>query len=151
VDLITQFISRYRKEYDFYEQACRMVAQVLDANLQSAGIRSIVTSRAKNPQRLESKVRQRDKAQVYKTIEDIFDDIVDLAGVRVALYFPAEREEVGRTIRTLFTVLDAPKKFPVVADGLKKRHIRSAFQAIGPLTIVFGYRSRPLTNLKRDT
>ncbi len=112
MDLITQFISRYRKEYDFYEQACRMVSQVLDANLQSAGIRAIVTSRAKNPQRLETKVRQREKTRAYNTVEEIFDDIVDLAGVRVALYFPAEREEVGRTIRTLFALVDEPKNFP---------------------------------------
>ena len=102
MDLISQFISRYRKEYDFYEQACRMTAQVLDSNLQSAGIRAIVTSRAKNPVRLETKVRQRSQSHSYSSVEDIYDDIVDLAGVRVALYFPAERGEVGRIIRSLF-------------------------------------------------
>jgi ppGpp synthetase/RelA/SpoT-type nucleotidyltranferase len=115
LDLIGQFISRYRKEFDFYEQACRMTAQVLDSNLQSAGIRAIVTSRAKNPLRLETKVRQRSKSNDYETVDSIYDDIVDLAGVRVALYFPAERGEVGRIIRSLFVPVAEPKEFPTTA------------------------------------
>lgn len=115
MDLISQFISRYRKEYDFYEQACRTTAQVLDSSLQSAGIRAIVTSRAKNPVRLETKVRQRAQTHSYSSVEDIYDDIVDLAGVRVALYFPAERGEVGRIIRALFVLVADPKEFPTAA------------------------------------
>lgn len=115
LDLISQFISRYRKEYDFYEQACRMTAQVLDSNLQSAGIRAIVTSRAKNPVRLETKVRQRSQSNGYGSVDEIYEDIVDLAGVRVALYFPAERSEVGRIIRSLFVPVADPKEFPTAA------------------------------------
>lgn len=115
MDFISQFIARYRKEYDFYEQACRMTAQLLDAHLQSGGIRAIVTSRAKNPLRLETKVRQRAKTHDYRSVEDIYDDIVDLAGVRVALYFPAERREVGRIIQSLFVAVAPPKEFPTSA------------------------------------
>lgn len=40
------------------------------------------------------------------------EDIVDLSGVRVALYFPAEREEVGRIIKSLFVPVVEPKEFP---------------------------------------
>ncbi len=105
MDLIAQFVARYRKEFDFYEQSSRMVAQVLDSNLQSAGVRAIVTSRAKHPTRLEAKVRQRAKKNAYASIDEIYDDIVDLAGVRVALYFPGEREEVGRIVKSLFVLV----------------------------------------------
>ena len=122
MDLISQFVARYRKEYDFYEQACRMTAQVLDSNLQSTGVRAIVTSRAKNPARLEVKVRQRSVKNSYQTVDDIYEDIVDLAGVRVALYFPAEREEVGRVIRSLFVLVTDPKEFPTPGQpSYKKR------------------------------
>lgn len=122
MDLISQFVARYRKEYDFYEQACRMTAQVLDTNLQSTGVRAIVTSRAKNPSRLEVKVRQRSTKAPYQTVDQIYDDIVDLAGVRVALYFPAEREEVGRVIRSLFILASEPKEFPTPGQpSYKKR------------------------------
>jgi hypothetical protein len=44
MDLIEQFVSRYRKEYDFYDQAARQGAQLVEQNLQTAGIRAIVTS-----------------------------------------------------------------------------------------------------------
>lgn len=111
MDLISEFIQRYRKEYDFYEQACRMVAQALEENLRSEGIRAIVTSRAKNPARLESKIRQRALKHQYPDVSSIFDDIVDLAGVRVALYFPGESEEVGRIIESLFDNASEPKIF----------------------------------------
>ncbi|WP_228533515.1 RelA/SpoT domain-containing protein [Pseudomonas sp. UFMG81] len=122
MDLIAEFIARYRKEYDFYEQACRMVAQALEANLRSAGVRAIVTSRAKNHTRLEAKVRQREIKRQYQNVSAIFEDIVDLAGVRVALYFPGERQEVGRIVRSLFDLTEDPKDFPTTADpSYKKR------------------------------
>ncbi|MFM0648102.1 RelA/SpoT domain-containing protein [Paraburkholderia bryophila] len=122
MDLISQFVARYRKEFDFYEQSSRMAAQVLDSNLQSAGVRAIVTSRAKSPARLEEKVRQRALNKSYSSVDDIYEDIVDLAGVRVALYFPAEREEVGRIVRSLFVLVAPQKDFPTAAKpSYKKR------------------------------
>ena len=121
MDLITEFIGRYRKEFDFYEQSCRMVAQILEANLRSAGVRAIVTSRAKNPTRLEEKVRQRSGKANYKSVDDIYKDIVDLAGVRVALYFPGERDEVGKIVRSLFLLVDEPKEFPTTAQPTYKK------------------------------
>ncbi|MGE8217311.1 MAG: hypothetical protein ACN6RD_14035 [Stenotrophomonas maltophilia] len=122
MDLISEFIARYRKEFDFYEQSCRMVAQILEANLRSAGVRAIVTSRAKNPTRLEEKVRQRSTSASYKSVDDIYTDIVDLAGVRVALYFPGERLEVGKIVQHLFSLANAPKEFPTNAlPTYKKR------------------------------
>lgn len=110
--LIEEFIARYRKEYDFYDQAARLIAQLLDSSLQSAGIRSIVTSRAKAPSRLEDKVRKRSSGHNYDKLDDIYADIVDLAGVRVALYFPGERDQVGRLISDLFNEVAEPIPFP---------------------------------------
>lgn len=112
MDLITCFIARYQKEYDFYDQAARLVAQLLEGNLQSGGIRAIVTYRAKSPSRLEEKVRKRDAEKKYSRIEGVYKNIVDLAGVRVALYFPAEREQLGKIVRELFLLYDDPKEFP---------------------------------------
>jgi ppGpp synthetase/RelA/SpoT-type nucleotidyltranferase len=104
--LIEEFIARYRREFDYYDQTARLIAQALDSNLQAAGIRSMVTSRAKSPARLEAKVRQRARTKTYATLEDISADIVDLAGARVALYFPGERDQVDRLVRQLFTLLE---------------------------------------------
>jgi ppGpp synthetase/RelA/SpoT-type nucleotidyltranferase len=110
--LVEDFIGRYRKEFDFYDQAARLVAQTLDVSLQAAGIRSIVTSRAKSVSRLESKVRQRMNAKELTSVEDIYNDIIDLAGARVALYFPAERQPVDTLIKGMFVVTAPAKEFP---------------------------------------
>ncbi len=112
MDLIADFLTRYRKEYDFYDQAARLVSQMLQGSLQAAGIRSMVTSRAKAVGRLEAKVRQRAAAKNYASVDDIYSDIVDLAGTRVALYFPAERAQVDSMIKSLFILVEPPKEFP---------------------------------------
>jgi len=110
--LVEDFITRYKKEYDFYDQAARLVSQLLERNLQSAGIRAMVTFRAKSPSRLEIKVRQRSIEKNYQNLDDIYKDIVDLAGVRVALYFPGERDQVGKIVLQLFILDEDPKEFP---------------------------------------
>ncbi len=108
---IDEFIGRYRKEYDFYDQAARLVAQLLEARLQAAGVRAMVTFRAKAVGRLESKVRDRAKRKNYLTVDDIYSDIPDLAGARVALYFPAQRNQVELLINEIF-VVGQTKLFP---------------------------------------
>lgn len=113
MSLIEQFIDQYRREYDYYDTSSRIVAQQIESKLEASGIRAIVTWRAKNLLRLKTKVENRNASREikYATVEEIFDDIVDLAGVRVALYFPADRENVDAIIRDQF-VLDESKSFP---------------------------------------
>jgi ppGpp synthetase/RelA/SpoT-type nucleotidyltranferase len=121
VGLIEDFIARYTKEYDFYDRAGRIAAQSLEADLQAAGVRSIVTSRAKSISRLEEKCRKRvrDRGD-YSSVDAIFEDIVDLAGVRVALYFPAERDQVDGAIARLFHLISPKKIFPEKAFPEKR-------------------------------
>lgn len=91
--------------------AGRVAAQQLEGRLHASGIRAIVTSRAKNPDRLVDKIKKRSKDKLYKSVNDIYDDIVDLSGIRVALYFPAERNEVDKIIRDQFLLLQEAKIF----------------------------------------
>jgi ppGpp synthetase/RelA/SpoT-type nucleotidyltranferase len=119
MSLIDDFISRYTKEYDFYYQAGRLAAQKLESSLREAGVRSIVTDRAKSISRLREKCQQRDIDRGgYTSIEEIYEDIVDLAGVRIALYFPAECDQVDGTIVRLFNMVGPKKEFP---DPTKSR------------------------------
>jgi ppGpp synthetase/RelA/SpoT-type nucleotidyltranferase len=60
VGYIEDFISRYTKEFDFYDQAARLAARKIEGTPQAAGIRCIVTSRAKSISRLRDKCRQRE-------------------------------------------------------------------------------------------
>jgi len=113
MDLINQFMENYKKKILFFETAGRLAAAQLEEALQAAGIRSIVTSRAKNPARLKSKVLRRNakRTEPYKNMKEIYEDIVDLAGVRVSLYFPGDRDKVNTLIRRLFQISET-KQFP---------------------------------------
>lgn len=113
MELINQFIDNYKKKYTFYETAGHLAALQLENALQAAGIRAIVTSRAKNAGRLKNKVIRRNTGREipYKNVQEIYEDIVDLSGVRVSLYFPGDRDKADALISDLFTILEV-KQFP---------------------------------------
>ena len=113
MDLVSQFIENYKKKIPFYESAGRLAAAQLESILQSAGIRAMVTSRAKNPDRLKAKVTRRNtrRAAPYKNMREIYDDIADLCGVRVSLYFPGDRNKTGDVIADQFDIINI-RHFP---------------------------------------
>lgn len=59
--IIEEFVQHYKKEHDFYEMVSKLVAQQMESSLHEAGIRAIVTYRAKNPERLLAKLYQRNE------------------------------------------------------------------------------------------
>ena len=128
MDLIDDFINQYIKEYDYYDNTCRIASQQISQRLQRSGIRAIVTHRAKSPERLRNKLTQRMKEKKYKCEQDIYDDIVDFAGVRIALYFPSEITEVEKIIYNQFILLEKPIIFPGKKTSKKKRHIDSVYK-----------------------
>ena len=111
MSLIDSFLQRYAKEYDFYNELAQRVAMICETIIQRSGIRAIVTYRAKKPDSLREKLIKRNSTKKYQSIEQIYKDIVDLSGVRIAVYFPGDREEIGRLIESEFTT-DKVKRFP---------------------------------------
>ena len=111
MSIVEKFLERYSKEYDYYLEAAKLCAQQCENGLERNGIRAIVTFRAKRPDRLKDKLEKRNDVKRYKRVEDIYKDIVDLAGVRIAIYFPGDKEEVDKFIQSNFNVLHT-KKFP---------------------------------------
>jgi ppGpp synthetase/RelA/SpoT-type nucleotidyltranferase len=111
MQLIDEFIEQYKKQYDFYSELARMGCKNLESELSKRGIKAIVSSRAKRPDRLKDKLRQRTDDKKYTSLDDIYKDIVDLAGVRVALYFPSDRDLVDEIVNNQFNVLKT-KVFP---------------------------------------
>ncbi len=55
--------------------------------------------------------RNSEREEPYKTANEIYEDIVDLSGVRVSLYFPGDREKTDALINDLFVLLET-KQFP---------------------------------------
>ncbi len=109
--LISEFIDDYKSKIGHYEHLAQTCACQCESALKRQGLRALVTSRAKKLDSLASKVETRAKEKAYQSIDEIYEDIVDLAGVRVALYFPGDREEVDHFIRSHFNV-DQVKDFP---------------------------------------
>ena len=113
MELINQFIEDYKSKFNYYDMAARLGAKLLEEALRSSGIRAMVTSRTKNPSRLKVKVEQRSRKRgvFYQTLAEIYEDIADLSGVRVSLYFPGDREKADKVINTLFAVREI-RSFP---------------------------------------
>ncbi len=118
MSIVDQFIKQYNKEYDFYQELAKRVANKLEEQIVKRGIKAIVNHRAKRVDRLKEKLDKRDDTKKYKTIDDISTDIVDLAGVRASLYFPSEREVIDEIVNDIFVVTDK-KKFPIDAHKPK--------------------------------
>lgn len=113
MELINQFIEDYKSKLNYYDMAARLGAKLLEEALRSSGIRAMVTSRAKNPSRLKVKVEQRSRKRgvPYQTMTEIYEDIADLSGIRVSLYFPGDREKADKVINTLFSIRET-RSFP---------------------------------------
>jgi ppGpp synthetase/RelA/SpoT-type nucleotidyltranferase len=111
MNVIKRFLERYSREYDYYLEAAKLCAQQCEDGLERNGIRAIVTYRAKRPDRLKDKLEKRNESKKYKRVEDIYKDIVDLGGIRIAIYFPGDKDEVDKFIQSNFNVLNK-KNFP---------------------------------------
>jgi ppGpp synthetase/RelA/SpoT-type nucleotidyltranferase len=130
-ETVEQFITHYQREYDYYSQVAKICANQSESKLESSGIRAIVTFRAKRADKLYDKLIKRDIEKKYQTIDDIYNDIVDLAGVRIAMYFPGDMPEIDKLIHNKFNV-QRIKEFPEIGKvrngktfiGYKAKHYR---------------------------
>jgi len=111
MDVIELFLQQYSKEYDYFYELAKRVASMCETLLQRNGIHAVVTYRAKRPDSLKQKLIKRNETKSYQRIEQIYQDIADLAGVRIATYFPGDRREIARLIEAEF-LTDKAKYFP---------------------------------------
>lgn len=109
--VIQEFIEDYKENLAHFEKLAQICAYQCESGLKRQGLRALVTFRAKRLDSLTQKVESRNKRKKYQTITDIYKDIVDLAGVRIALYFPGDRNEVDSFMRSHF-IVDRVKEFP---------------------------------------
>jgi ppGpp synthetase/RelA/SpoT-type nucleotidyltranferase len=109
--VVSDFIGAYAREYDYYKSSAALCSGRCEQLLATQGVRAIVSHRAKRPNKLHAKLLQRNKEKNYKDHDQIRADIPDLAGVRIALYFPADRGKVKAILSEHFDVLKI-KSFP---------------------------------------
>jgi ppGpp synthetase/RelA/SpoT-type nucleotidyltranferase len=112
-DVISSFIADWVQIKYFYLEAASIAQELCETLLASHAIRAIVTHRVKQGHRLEAKLGERIRklGRDYRSSSEIREDVVDLAGVRIALYFPSDREKIEKIIHDAFTVVKH-KSFP---------------------------------------
>lgn len=145
MDIVDKFLNQYLREIDFYEKAARICAETCEDELEREGIRAIVTYRVKRIDRLKDKLTKRNESHHYATVDEIYEDIVDLAGVRIATYFPNDINKIDKFIKTKFNVKkikDFPQanndtadtnsrknEYKKVFSGYNARHYRVALKS----------------------
>lgn len=113
--IIDEYLARYEREIDFYSEAARLAESQCIQLLREHGIRAIVTSRAKDPTRLRHKLLQREPELGYESAEHITADIADLAGARIALYFPGDHDRTDALITETFKI-ETIKVYPAKSN-----------------------------------
>lgn len=118
---VSEAVARYMREYDRYLKLCSRVADICRYEVVEANaIRAHVTFRAKGPKSLETKLRK--FAQTAKksmpTVDSVFEQVRDLAAVRVATYVQTDERKVTDAIVKRFAGNDGS---PVAID-LKDKH-----------------------------
>lgn len=87
--LIQPSIERYRRERDRYVKLADRVAEICRTDIcEQNALRAHVTFRVKSPKSFEGKLRRFSTRsdRNYQSIDEIFQSISDLAGVRIAAY-----------------------------------------------------------------
>ena len=97
-------MSQYKKLNNDYVTIKERAHSIIELALKDAGIMAITTSRVKDADRLYEKLVEKKKKKKYLSAEDIKDDVPDFIGVRIALYFPNDREKVRTLIYELFDI-----------------------------------------------
>lgn len=111
MEIINEYIKEYGERYEHYKKLAEYCYELCQRQMDENGIRSVVSSRVKPIKSLRNKAIQRNKVVGFRTKEDIHNDIRDKVGIRVALYFPHDIEEVEKIIYSLFEIVDPPARF----------------------------------------
>ncbi len=112
-------VARYHREYDRYLKLCARVAEICRLEIvEGNAIRAQVTSRAKSPKSLEGKLRRFSAGgkKEMPTIDSVFDQIRDLAAVRIATYEQKHESQVAEEVCKRFVGEGAQKPAKEVKD-----------------------------------
>jgi ppGpp synthetase/RelA/SpoT-type nucleotidyltranferase len=101
-----------------------MIVNALETLKDSTGrpVQAKVSYRAKKKDSLEQKLKVRNERKHYQTEEEIWDDIHDLAGVRILLYSPnrEQQEKITEMIQTIWGSHVEPRPHPDLSEAAVK-------------------------------
>lgn len=103
--VIQEAVARYDRERDRYLKLASRVADLCrSAVVEDNAIRAQVTSRTKTLRSFEGKLRRfgRRPDKEFPTVDDVFTNIGDFAGVRIATYRPEDETRAAELVAGLF-------------------------------------------------
>jgi ppGpp synthetase/RelA/SpoT-type nucleotidyltranferase len=112
-------VSRYHREYDRYLKLCVRVAEICRLEIvEGNAIRAQVTSRAKSPKSLEGKLRRfaANGRKDFADIDSVFDQVRDLAAVRIATYEQKHEMQIAEEVCKRFAGQGALKATGEIKD-----------------------------------
>lgn len=114
-ELIAAAGARLERERDLYAKLAKQVAEACDDVIRAHHIPATVQWRVKSSASLEGKLRRylRDpaggKCDTIGTVDDVFAQVGDLAGVRVATYVERDRDRVAEILRDRLRVIQVER------------------------------------------
>ncbi len=127
--IIKTFLKKYTSvHFRSFELVTAAIRKQLESEFKNQNILAWVSSRTKAPDSLSQKLWKRALApdgslrKTYQTEDDIFADLADLSGLRIALYFPGDRHIATELINGMYKCLEV-KSFPedAVKPNFEKR------------------------------
>ncbi|KAF2122478.1 hypothetical protein BDV96DRAFT_560880 [Lophiotrema nucula] len=102
--LIEEFMLEWYQKKSYYKGISETARDLCKEIVSNEGIHAEYKYRVKDSTRLRAKCLDRATRKDYRTPKDIFADLVDLAGVRICLYFPNQKDRVSELIHKHFDV-----------------------------------------------
>ena len=91
---------RYVREHDRYAKLSEVVYEKCLELIHNMTVRATVQRRAKSPDRFAEKLRK--NLSKYSSVNEVFEKISDLSGVRIATYLESDRERVVAELKKEF-------------------------------------------------
>ena len=120
---IEDFMKYYADAYLAYEKLSERAKQIVTTGLNELEIRHEIFVRekenlggiaAKSPDSARKTIlrRQKGRQRKYESVQEIVSEMHDLAGIRIALYYPNDFEKVQDLIKGRFTEIKPPQDWP---------------------------------------
>ncbi len=119
--------ARYVREQDRYVKMAEVTYEkCMDIVQKRLTVRATVQRRAKTPKSFIDKLKKAENIERYTSVNDVFENIADLAGVRIATYLESDREAVVEEITKEFVGKDGGRPAIDVKDRTEPgKHYRA--------------------------
>ncbi|VTO89479.1 unnamed protein product [Fusarium graminearum] len=102
MDVIDEFITKFQHERDQWELLKDRAIEICNSTLRDINTIGIVTGRVKTAESLRKKLNTRNASKRYLDEDSVLKDQLDFVGLRIALYFPSQKQHVFTQLQEVF-------------------------------------------------